>query len=400
MLPRSGSSSSALLVTFFHKYRWGDQIRGDERGFYEKARALHDRGIETYVLEQEPSLQDDIGAPVYLSLRVRGCKIPPRHLGDIVVLLFHALRRIGGRAWRRPLAVYAYNQDPENVLIGFALKIVTGAPLVVIYHQVDRSSAQWFGDGFRDRRSRGFSVPSAIWHSTLPSLNRLALAHADVSLALSETTRADVEKVLGEAGCVNVGNGLDSSRFRPVIMPKLYDGVFLGRLAHQKGIDILLKAWRLVVDSRIRAKLLLIGGGESSAVQGYKRMIRELNLGDNVELVGFVSDDELVKKLNSSRLFVFPSRKEGFAQAVSQAMGCGMCCVLSSIPSLLENYPSAVFVPVENHQLLGSKVLQLLSDDRTRDEIGSRARGDVIKLSWQSVVDRELRAILEASRNE
>src|SRR5438128_1930481 len=113
---------------------------------------------------------------------------------------------------------------------------------------------------------------------------------------------------------------MNTSTFRPIELQKTYDAAFLGRLHPQKGVDVLLNAWRQVSDEVPSAKLLIIGGGHEHHVKRYREQIRTLNLEKNVQMAGFVSDETLlVKMLNSSRIFVFPSRYEGFALAVAEA---------------------------------------------------------------------------------
>ena len=138
--------------------------------------------------------------------------------------------------------------------------------------------------------------------------------------------------------------------------------------------------------------LVLIGGGDESNLRKYRKMISDLGIESNVWMTGFQSDEKVVELLNSSKLFIFPSRKEGFAQAVSQAMACGMCCILSDIPALREYYGnSAVLVPPENSNLLSSAIIDLLANETRRDEIGSNARNTVIGLSWNDTAKREVK---------
>jgi len=51
----------SVLALFIHRYQWGKQIRGDERGFLEKMRVYRDLGARVYVVELEPSLQKLVG---------------------------------------------------------------------------------------------------------------------------------------------------------------------------------------------------------------------------------------------------------------------------------------------------------------------------------------------------
>jgi glycosyltransferase involved in cell wall biosynthesis len=385
-----------MYITFFHNYRWGWQIRGDERGLFEKAKRFRDMGIDLFLLEKQPSFQDDIGEKVYTSLKLNKARIPPQSLKELTKLVvrsvFAVLKKKGPL---HPVAVYAYNQDIENVLVGYILKFLIGSKLVIVYHQITPKFVAPFWPAFFDRRSRGFSLHSAFLRSMLPAINRYALEHADLHIAISKAAKQDAIDYLGITKCVVAGNGLDTKRFRPLDLPKTYDAAFFGRIAPQKGIDILLKSWRIVVNQFEGAKLILIGGGEKEDVETYQQLIRELGLENNTMMTGFKNDEEVVRLLSSSKIYVFPSRKEGFAQTVSQAMACDMCCVLSDIPALTENYGAgAIYVPVDNVEALASTIINLLEDDSKRQEYSNHAREHVMRFNWEDVTKNELTAIL------
>ena len=277
------------------------------------------------------------------------------------------------------------------------MKILSGAPLVVIHHQIDPSAVLPFDSSFHNRRKSGYKLTSSVWRSILPAINRFSLLRADSHIALSESAKRDIEQAVGVTGCIVVGNGLDTKKFSPMDLPRIYDAVFLGRLAPQKGIDILLKAWKKVVGVQPTAKLVLIGGGDEVNLRKYRDMISELDLKERVDVKGFQSDERVVELLNSSKLFVFPSRKEGFAQAVSQAMACGLCCVLSDIPALREYYgKGSILVPPENSEALASTLIELLSDESKQDEFRKISRSLVVGLSWRNAAEGELEEIFKA----
>jgi len=386
-----------IVGTFVHNYRWGWQIRGDERGYVEKVKRYRKLGVGFFTIEKKPSLQDGMKETVYTSLALGNRPIPPQSITQLALLSMDVLRVAIRRYPRRPMAIYAYNQDVENLWVAYPLKVLLGAPLVVVYHQIRPASFSSFTLGMADRIRRGFHPVRAIIRSVTPALNRFAAKHADVHIALSEATKEDVRRYLGIKDCVVIGNGLDTGKFHPQNLEKRFDAAFLGRLAPQKGIDVLLRAWSEVVHENAEARLVLIGGGDSEDVSLYKGMVKDLKLERSVVFTGFVEDEELVRMLNSSKLFVFPSRKEGFAQAVSQAMGCGLCCILSDIPPLREVYgTAAVLCPVDQPAVLAKQIRGLLADENEREVISRKARRLAEEFSWEETVRRELAQISKA----
>jgi glycosyltransferase involved in cell wall biosynthesis len=386
-----------VLCLFIHRYRWGFQIRGDERGFLEKARIYKKKGLKLIAVEFDPSLQKGSGEDCYESVRIGAVPLPVRSPITLLNLVIKTVFGVASARLERPSGVYAYNQDPENVVTGYALKLLYHVPLAVVYHHVTLSKMQTFGPGFTRRRADGYSVLASIYYSIVPAFNRYCAVHADVQISLSESTKSEVGSVLGLEECTVAGNGLDHSKFRPLERQKVFDAIFLGRLVPQKGIDVLLKAWKLVLRESPSASLVLVGGSDEPQLLGYKKMIKELGIEENVRLTGFLDDARVVECLNSSKLFVFPSRREGFAQAVSQAMSCGICCVVSDISSLREMYgESAVLVPPDNPERLSDAILALLNDENARKRFGEMGIEATRRLDWETVVNREISAVFRA----
>jgi glycosyltransferase involved in cell wall biosynthesis len=379
---------------FLHRDRWGQHIRGDERGFIEKAAQYQTRGVELLTVEKRPSIQASFGDSVYTSVETGEFRLPVRSVIDLANVILKSVKTVGRLARFRPFAVYAYNQDPENVITGLVFKFILGRPLIIVYHHISRLSFAPIGVGIAERRRKGYGLFSSVWLSLVPALNRKSVGLADIHLALSTSTKKEVRAWVGVENCVVVGNGLDTKKFRQIAVEKEYEAAFLGRIVPQKGIDTLLKAWSSVVQQRPGSRLVLIGGADSSNMRFFRKFADEVGVADSVDFKGFLSDEEVVSTLNSSKMFVFPSLKEGFAQAVSQAMACGLCCVVSDIPALRETYGDvAVFVPPNNPEALANQIVRMLTNDSGLLEGGAGSRQYVQKFDWGAVVDRELDAI-------
>ena len=383
-----------MVCLFIHRYRWGHLIRGDERGFLEKAAQYKARGLELLTVEKRPSMQGAYGDGLYKSLGTGEFRLPIRTVVDLAVVIMSSLIALGRSGKEKPAAVYAYNQDPENVVPGLVFKFLFGRPLVVVYHHITRLAAAPLGYGIAERRRTGYGLASSIWLSLVPAVNRKCLRLADLHLALSASTKSEAESWVGVRDCIVVGNGVDTKKFRELEVEKVYDAAFLGRIVPQKGVETLLRAWAMVVRRNPASRLVLVGGAEPNLMKHYRALAEQDGVADSVVFTGFLPDDELVRTLNSSKMFVFPSLKEGFAQAVSQAMACGLCCVLSDIPALRETYGEVAFlVPPGDPAALANMVTELLADERTLHEQGGRSREFVQRFEWGAVVEKELAAM-------
>jgi hypothetical protein len=165
----AGKTRRIMVGTFIHAYRWGWQIRGDERGYVEKMKQYRAKGIDFFTLERVPSLQDGMGEKDYTSMTIGSPAIPPEGVGQLLMISLRSLKTSLRRYPSKPTAIYAYNQDIENVWTGYLLKLLTGAPLIIIYHQIRPSAFVPFRQGVADRVRRGFHPARAILRSILPA---------------------------------------------------------------------------------------------------------------------------------------------------------------------------------------------------------------------------------------
>jgi glycosyltransferase involved in cell wall biosynthesis len=98
-----------------------------------------------------------------------------------------------------------------------------------------------------------------------------------------------------------------------------------------KNHDFLLRslATRKVELKRVGIKLLLTGGFAEEDLTSFNGMLEEYSLGGIVEILGFVTDEQLQALLKQAEYLVFPSLFEGFGMPILEAMTLG-CPVLSS----------------------------------------------------------------------
>jgi glycosyltransferase involved in cell wall biosynthesis len=139
--------------------------------------------------------------------------------------------------------------------------------------------------------------------------------------------------------------------------------VFVGRLAPEKGLDILLGAWPIVRESFPSARLTLIGEGPERT--RLEELARTLRIEDSVDLPGASDAEGVAEALRRSDLFVLPSREEGMSVALLEAMALGIPVVASSIPGnrrILSDFKHGRLAPVDDSAGLAEVILQQWTD--------------------------------------
>ncbi len=147
----------------------------------------------------------------------------------------------------------------------------------------------------------------------------------------------------------------------------------VGRLAPEKGVDVLLRAFALLRRER-DARLLVLGEGpERPALE---RLVAELGLTDSVLMPGFESNP--FAYMARSSVLVLPSRHEALANVLVEAMALGVPVVATDSPGgsseILDSGRCGRLVPVDDAEALALAMRQTLDAPLNPELLKERAR--------------------------
>lgn len=183
-------------------------------------------------------------------------------------------------------------------------------------------------------------------------------------------------------------NGVDTSVFKPAnselkanlrIKYKLPSGVlvvFTGFFKHQKGIDILLNAWKLFSIKNNNANLIIIGTGPLE--EDLKQLAHKNNIQETIIWMG--QQNNIYEILQASDIFILPSRAEGISNSLLEAMACELPPIVTDIPGnndVVVNHNIGCLTPQNNPQAMAIKIEELVLDEKKRIFIGKNARAHV-----------------------
>jgi glycosyltransferase involved in cell wall biosynthesis len=141
----------------------------------------------------------------------------------------------------------------------------------------------------------------------------------------------------------------------------------IGRLEPRKNHECLIAAMPQICKVVPNAILLIAGHDPWGYGETLHRLIEELNLQDNVRLVGFQSD--VPSFLSAIDVFAFATKSEGFGQVLVEAMAAGKPVVASRIPPLTEivvDGETGLLVEPENPKVFADAITGLLMDPNQR----------------------------------
>lgn len=162
-----------------------------------------------------------------------------------------------------------------------------------------------------------------------------------------------------------------------------YQAAFIGRYHPQKGLDDLLKVWKIVCRKFPKAKMAMMGELEQLLPK-----IKELGLEKNIDFLGFIDGVDKLKVLRSSKIFLFPSHYESFGIVAAEAMAVGLPVVAYDLPIYEDIYPEGMIkVPLGNWHSFTDEVEELLTNSNKYKEISVAAIKMARKFSWEKTAE-------------
>jgi glycosyltransferase involved in cell wall biosynthesis len=149
-----------------------------------------------------------------------------------------------------------------------------------------------------------------------------------------------------------------------------------GRLSPEKGVSVLIDAARRVLEADPQARFVVFGEGTQRST--LERLIANAGLAGRFVLPGFRSD--LDQLLPSADLFVLPSFTEGMPNVLLEAGAAGVPVVATAVggtPEVVAHGRTGYLVPPDDPEPLARRILDLLSDESLRGQMGQAAREHV-----------------------
>lgn len=233
-----------------------------------------------------------------------------------------------------------------------------------------------------------------------------ALASAEAAkkiITVSESVKREVMRLyhVKESKILVTANGYDKDVFkihevnRESVLKQLGVEIppdapivsFAGKLSRTKGIDILLKANKLL-DPKRNIHFLIMGAGDiEKACEKLDPDSYSLN---NLHFVGHLIPEMLSDVQNICKLGVMPSRSEGFGISCLEAMGCGVPMVVSRCGGP-EHFAVGKIISVGSAQELATGIIEILNLSKNDyQKLSVEALNAAMKFSWKSIAEEHL----------
>lgn len=358
-------------------------VGGAQRQLRSLAPLLEARGVDVHVITRavqgEPAREHFEGAEVHRILAPG-----PKASASLVwtALALDRIRRLS------PDVIHAYSLfSPATIAV--ASKRFFGVPSVL---KILRG-----GEGGDVERLRRKTMAVRRSQAIIESVSRF--------VTISDEIEDELQGLGASPGqCIRITNGVDLERFSmadahekgaarealglgagPVVAQ-------CGRFVPEKRIEMLLDAWPKIRARHPQAELVLVGSGPCEADLRAKA-------GPGVHFLGSV--DDVAPILQAADAFALPSRAEGLANAVLEAMASGLAVVATAVGGavdVIDDGESGRLIPVDDEAALVSGLLEAC-DSQIGPTMGRFARQKMEKdFALDRVADRLALLYDEVSR--
>ncbi len=165
------------------------------------------------------------------------------------------------------------------------------------------------------------------------------------------------------------------------------DLIFAGRLLSHKNVNVLIDSVKILKKEFPNILCLIIGDGPEKAV--LIKQIELNNLNNNIKVYSFFDDHKkLFQLIKSSKIFVFPSTREGFGLVVLEANALGIPVITTNDPSnaakdLISNGVNGYSINL-NPKIFAKKATYLLKHSLNKEKIVAIAK----KYDWNLIVNQ------------
>jgi glycosyltransferase involved in cell wall biosynthesis len=233
-----------------------------------------------------------------------------------------------------------------------------------------------------------------------------ASLYADYIVAISDYSRGHFLETFPHFPAERISVVYPASRYsmaKPITQPTrlgfLRPGCFwltVGTLEPRKNHLRLLKAYAKLKAQRSQTYPLVLAGGKGWLMDDLEQLLDELNLQQEVILLGYVADEALHWLYHNCYALVYPSLFEGFGLPVLEAMSCGSPVITSNCTSIPEIVGEAgLLVDPYQEEAIFRAMLSLSNGAVDRGQLKDMSLHRAAGFSWVNAAE----SVLEIYRN-
>ena len=248
-----------------------------------------------------------------------------------------------------------------------------------------------------------YKISRHLWYSFLKMQRKVAPELQNIVTVSQSSKNGIIQEFKCKKNNISViNNGLDTDEFSP-IKDSIRDTNRLITTASAdvplKGLDYSLKALKILMKDYPNIHLVVIGeykkGGHT------ERLIKKLDIKDNVLFKKHISKEEIRELYSTSSVAIVSSLYEGFGYPVIEAMSCEVPLIatnVSSIPELVGKY--GILINPKDENQLSKKIKNILHNYEDYKKTAIQGRQHIIKtFNWSKITSEYEKVIFKTIEN-
>jgi len=212
-------------------------------------------------------------------------------------------------------------------------------------------------------------------------------------ITTSEMIKKKIEKIYPKISPIIISNGI-TAVYKPLLNKKNYI-LFLGRIeVDQKGIDLLISAFKKFYEKNENYKLIIAGSGDTREIAKVKEIIRKENLEKEILLKGKVAGKVKESLLREATCVVISSRFETYSLVALEAMAYGTAVVCFAIDGL-SWIPKNVAKKIKPFDIesLAKALTSIVSDKEATQKTVKEANVYAKQFTWDAIAKKYIEYI-------
>ena len=264
-----------------------------------------------------------------------------------------------------------HSNSHSSIIPGTVISKIFNIPIVSTIHDVFSfgSPSRWNRWTEQYSLSKAYAILGPLFEKTNIRMP------VDMIHAVSKSTKDEILEINPSARITIIPNAINSKNFSNIDISLDKFVLFIGRLVFYKNLEVIILAFRLVLEDVPAAKFFIIGDGPMRSK--WEELVISYRLSQNVIFLGHVSTEKKNEMLKKCSALVFPSTHEGFGLVVLESFQMGKPVLAASVRPLDEIIRDGVdgyLIPPDRPKKWAEKIIELLNRTTLSKDMGSRGR--------------------------
>ena len=163
--------------------------------------------------------------------------------------------------------------------------------------------------------------------------------------------------------------------------------MYLGRLSHKKGLDVLVRAYAAVRRDVPACRLAIVGPDDEGLQPALTALAAREGVAEGVTFTGMLRGRDKLAALAAADVWALPSHSENFGIAVAETLAAGRAAVIAPGVNIAPEIAAAGAAVVcdLDAEAFAAEIVALLGDGARREALGTAARAFARRYDWSAV---------------